>query len=167
MHCIIRPTVVHCFVDRLRLMYRNPWVVEILHYGLVTVWSVVVLGSDWQIGDYSQLRPRGRFFGSCLLQLACCGLQTYNLHVACCFLYCSCNTVFSRFFSAFFRHAYVDRRKCCQLSSIVDRSYAVYHTERPPLLATLYIEWSDVAVICGHYWVMFSGEYLSRCSNKI
>ena len=41
------PTMVHRFVDRLRLVHRNPWdfSVEILHYGLVTVWSVALLGS--------------------------------------------------------------------------------------------------------------------------
>ena len=30
-----------------------------------------------------------------MLQLACCGLQTCYLHVACCFLYCSCDRGFS------------------------------------------------------------------------
>ena len=52
---------------------------------------------DWQIGDHAQLRPRCRFSGSLwyvLLQLACCVLQTCYLHVACCFLYCSCNRGF-------------------------------------------------------------------------
>ena len=44
------------------------------------------------------MRPRCRFSGSCdnvLLQPACCGLQTCYLHVACCFLYCSCNRGFT------------------------------------------------------------------------